>query len=186
MSNFPVIATILSMILGLSVTRLLTGLVTLFRIRHTTPIDWVPIVWAAVLFSIQLEFWWAINQLPKLEDSFSFLEFIFFVLLTLMLFITASLLLPNRSEDEADGVQVYFEKDGRYALLSLSAFLVLGFILNVFILHSPMLAYWAMLDVLMITLPTVAFLAKSRKIYAAITLIYLPLSTVDLLVSLAD
>ncbi len=174
------------MILGLSVTRLLTGLVTLFRIRHTAPIDWVPVAWATVLFSTQLEFWWAINQLPMLEDSFSFSEFIFFVLLTLMLFITASLLLPNRSEDEADGAQVYFEKDGRFALLSLSAFLVLGFILNVFILHSPMLAYWAVLDALMIILPTVAFLAKSRRIYAAITLIYLPLSAIDLLVSLTD
>lgn len=186
MNNFPIIATILSMVLGLSITRLLTGLVTLFRIRKTAPTDWVPIVWAAVLFSIQLEYWWAINQLPTLESSFSYLEFLFFVLLTLMLFVTASLLLPTRSEDEASGVRVYFEQDGRFALLSLSAFLTLGLVLNVFVMKVPLWSYWAILDIFMITLPIIGFLAKSRKIYAAITLVYLPLMALDIFVSLNE
>lgn len=34
MSNFPIVATVLSMILGLSVTRLLLGVLTVFRIRR--------------------------------------------------------------------------------------------------------------------------------------------------------
>lgn len=83
------------------VTRLLTGLVTIFRIRRTSPVDWVPLAWSGILFSMQLEYWWAINQLPTLRETFQFSEFIFLVLMTLTLFLTAALLLPSRSEDEA-------------------------------------------------------------------------------------
>lgn len=57
MNNFPIVATVLSMILGLSVTRLLLGLVTVFRIRRSAKPDWVPLVWAVMLFTIQLDFW---------------------------------------------------------------------------------------------------------------------------------
>lgn len=185
MSSFPIIATILSMVLGLSVTRLLLGLVTVFRIRRTSPVDWVPLVWAFVLFETQLEYWWAINQLPVLKPTFTFPEFIFLVLITLMLFLSAALLLPSRSEDEQDGLRLYFERDGRYGLLSYSSFLLLGFAVNVIFMQSPIASGWAYIDVIMMILPVIAFFAMSRKVYATITLVYLPLSIFDTFLSLA-
>lgn len=174
------------MILGLSVTRLLLGLVTVFRIRRTSPIDWVPLVWAVVLFETQLEYWWAINQLPSLRTTYTFEEFIFLVLLTLTLFLSAALLLPSRNEDELNGLRVYFEQDGRYSLLSYSAFLTLGFVANIFFMKSPMASEWAYIDIVMIVLPIMAFFSKSRAIYAAITLGYLPLSIFDTFLSLSS
>jgi hypothetical protein len=59
MNNFPIVATVLSMILGLSVTRLLLGALTVFRIRRVAKPDWVALVWAVMLFTMQLQFWWA-------------------------------------------------------------------------------------------------------------------------------
>ncbi|WP_166219372.1 hypothetical protein [Pseudomonas atagonensis] len=56
MSNFPIVATILSMILGLSVTRLLLGALTVFRIRRAAAPDWVALLWAVMLFATQLDF----------------------------------------------------------------------------------------------------------------------------------
>ncbi|MDI7863496.1 hypothetical protein MRS76_16190 [Rhizobiaceae bacterium n13] len=186
MSSFPIIATILSMVLGLSVTRLLLGLVTVFRIRRASPIDWVPLVWALVLFETQLEFWWAINQLPSIKPTFNFQEFIFLVLLTLMLFLSAALLLPSRSEDEQEGLRIYFEQDGRYSLLSYSAFLVLGFAVNVFFMKSPVASEWAYIDIILFILPVAAFFARSRTLYAAISLGYLPLTIFDTFLSLSN
>lgn len=186
MSNFPVIATILSMVLGLSVTRLLLGLVTVFRIRRTSPADWVPLVWALVLFVSQLEYWWAINQLPAIKPTYSFPEFAFLVLLTLMLFLSTALLLPSRGEDERDGLRSYFEDDGRFGLLAFAAFLALGFVVNVFFLNSPIASEWAYSDVVMIIGPIATFVAKSRRVYAALTLLYLPFAMFDMAVSLAS
>lgn len=126
MGSFPVIATVLSMVLGLSITRLLLGLVTVFRIRYSSSADWVPLAWSFVLFEAQLEYWWSINQLPQLRATFTFPEFVFLVALTLMLFVSAALLLPSRGEDEQVSLQNYFERDGRFALLAYAAFLALG------------------------------------------------------------
>ncbi|OLO04983.1 hypothetical protein [Salinicola socius] len=186
MSNFPIIATMLSMVLGLSVTRLLLGAVTVFRIRRTAKLDWVPIVWAVILFSIQLEFWWAINSLPEVKTTFSFPAFLLLVLLTLSLFVASALLLPNRSEDELCGLRIYFEQDGRYALLSLSTYLFLGFVVNIAFLQTSPLALWGALDLLMIALPIGAFFARSRKVYSAIALLYIPISVIDVVISLAS
>lgn len=186
MSNFPIVATVLSMILGLSVTRLLLGALTVFRIRREAAPDWVALVWAVMLFAVQLEFWWAVNALPEIKHTFSFLEFLLLVLLALSLFVSAALLLPSRSEDERNGLRVYFEQDGRFALLSLSTYLFLGLIVNIVLFQSSPLALWGALDLIMIALPVGAFIAKSRNVYAAITLIYVPINVIDLAVSLTN
>ncbi|WP_313606748.1 hypothetical protein [Rhizobium sp.] len=184
--TFPILATVISMVLGLSVTRLLTGLVTVFRIRRRSPLDWVPLAWSAVLFMMQLQYWWAINQLATLRQMFQFGEFIFLVLMTLMLFLTAALLLPSRSEDETDGLRVYFEQDGRYSLLSLSAFLLFGFIVNVFGFQSSVASAWAVTDVPMIVFPALAFVLQDRKYYTSITALYVSLCALDSWISLTS
>lgn len=186
MSNFPIVATVLSMILGLSVTRLLLGALTVFRIRRAAAPDWVALVWAVMLFMTQLDFWWAVNSLPQVKGTFSFLEFMLLVLLALSLFVSAALMLPSRSEDEQHGLRIYFEQDGRYALLSLSVYLFLGMIVNIVLFKASPLALWGALDVVMIVLPVCAFLAKSRRTYSVITLIYVPITVIDTAVSLAN
>ncbi|KQS71700.1 hypothetical protein ASG39_20815 [Rhizobium sp. Leaf371] len=183
--NFPIVATVISMVLGLSVTRLLTGLVTVFRIRRSSQLDWVPLAWSGILFLTQLQYWWAINQLSALRPTFQFGEFLFLVLMTLMLFLTAALLLPSRGEDEARGLRVYFEEDGRFALLSLTAFFLFGLVVNVFGFQSPIESAWAVTDIPMIVLPVLAFLSRKRNYYAAITALYLPLCALDVWISLA-
>jgi hypothetical protein len=184
MSNFPIVATVLSMILGLSVTRLLLGALTVFRIRRAAAPDWVSLVWAVMLFTTQLDFWWAINSLPAVKTTFTFLEFLLLVLLAVSLFVSSALLLPSRSEDEQNGLRIYFEQDGRYALLSLSIYLLLAFVVNIVFFQATPVAVWGALDIVMIILPVCAFLAKSRKAYSIITLIYIPINAIDIAVSL--
>jgi uncharacterized membrane protein len=186
MSNFPIVATVLSMLLGLSVTRLLLGALTVFRIRRAAEPDWVALVWAVMLFATQLDFWWAVNALPEVKASYSFSEFLLLVLLALSLFVSAALLLPSRSEDEQNGLRIYFEQDGRYALLSLSTYLFLGFVVNILLFKASPIALWAAFDVVMIVLPICAFAAKSRKLYSAITIFYVPLTVIDLAISLTN
>ena len=184
MDEFRMMATVLSMVLGLGVTRLLLGLVTVFRIRLTSRTDWLPLVWAGIVFVDQLQFWWAINQLPAVRQAFTFGDFIFLVVLTLTLFLAAALLLPSRSEDETDGLRRYFERDGRYALLAFAAFLSLGFVANIRFFKATPLAPWSLLDLPMIALPVAVFFATSRKTQACITIGYVPLLAVDIWISL--
>ena len=88
-----------------------------------------------------------------MRTHYGFGDLLFSVAMTLMLFVTAALLLPSRAEDETQGLRAYFEANGRYALLSLSSFLLFAFGLNVFYLEQPYEAVWAVLDLPMIALP---------------------------------
>ncbi len=100
-----------------------------------------------------------------------------------MLFLTAALLLPSRSEDETEGLRAYFEQDGRYALISLTGYLLLGFVVNLFEFEGSLDAAWAFTDIPLIILPVLAFILRERKYYAAITLVYVPLSALDIWIS---
>ncbi|GLH33024.1 MULTISPECIES: hypothetical protein [Pseudomonas] len=184
MSNFPIVATVLSMILGLSVTRLLLGALTVFRIRRSAAPDWVALVWAVMLFTTQMDFWWAVNTLPQIRATFSFQEFLLLVLLALSLFVSSALMLPSRSEDELEGLRVYFEQDGRYALLFLSGYYLLGFIVNVLLFGVSPMALWGAFDVIMIVIPLCVFAARSRKAYALLTVAFVPINIADLVISL--
>ncbi|MDG9924508.1 MULTISPECIES: hypothetical protein [unclassified Pseudomonas] len=184
MGNFHILVTVLSMILGLSITRVLLGAMTVFRIRRVARPDWVALAWAVVLFLFQLQFWWALNDLPTFKNAFSFVEFLLLVCLALSLFSAAALILPSRSEDEADGLQVYFEQDGRFALLAICAYLGLGSATNILFFNSSPFQLWGALDLFMFAVPLAAFFARSRRFYAPLTLIYLPLALLDIAVSL--
>jgi hypothetical protein len=171
------------MVLGLGVTRILLGFITVFRIRRESPVDWVPLTWASILFVLQLQYWWAITQLPSVKPTFSFLDFVFLVVLTLMLYLSAALMLPNRNDDEKEELRVYFEKDGRYALLALTGYLLLGFFANIFFFNLSPNSNWGLSDIPMIILPVAAFIAKSRRVYAALTIVYVPLAAWDIWIS---
>ncbi len=186
MGNFPILVTVLSMVLGLSITRILLGVMTVFRIRRTAPPDWVALAWAFTIFLFQLEFWWALNDLPTFKKDFSFVEFLLLVSLTLSLFSAAALILPSRSEDELYGLQVYFEQDGRFALLAICTYLGLGSVTNILFFNASPFQLWAVLDMVMFTLPLAVFFARPRRLYAALTLIYLPLSVIDTTISLSS
>ncbi|BAN54973.1 MULTISPECIES: hypothetical protein [Pseudomonas] len=184
MANFTVLVTVLSMVLGLSITRILLGLITVFRIRRTARPDWVAVVWAFTLFLFQLQFWWALNDLSTIKKEFTFGEFLLLVSLTLALFSAAALILPSRSEDELNGLKVYFEQDGRYALLATCTYLGLGSVINVLFFNVSPFQLWAVLDLVMIAVSLAAFFAQSRRLYAPLTLAYLLLSVFDIAVSL--
>jgi hypothetical protein len=185
MDTFHPMATVLSMVLGLGVTRLLLSAVTVFRTRKTSAVDWVPLAWATSLFLTQLEYWWAINQLPTTRPEFSFLDFVSLVVLTLMLFVASALLLPSRPEDEEGGLRAYFEGEGRYALLAMATFTAMGFAANLVFFSAPLWSLWALMDVPMLALLLIGFFGKARRIREGAAALYLPLLTVDVWISLA-
>lgn len=180
MDEFRMIATVLSMVLGLGVTRLLLGVVAVFRARQQSPVDWVPVAWAGCLFMEQLQYWWAINFLPTVRSEFSFLDFLFLVLLTMTLFVAAALLLPSRPEDEQAGLRAYFDKDGRYGVLAIAVFSTLALAVNVFFFEATPLSAWGALEVPLIAIPLAAFLARTRRSQVLLVAAYVPLSLIDM------
>ena len=176
MDSFRWIAVALSMILGLGVTRLLSAVVAVFRSRHHAQLDWVPLVWTGCIFLWQLQYWWAIIELPGLIKAWTLRSFLMLVSLTLLLFVSAALVLPPSELGEEVSLRTSFERDGRWALVSLSTYFGLALVTDWLLWSlSPFSLSGAML-VLLILLPLGFVWSRSRPVQEAITILYVPLS----------
>ena len=130
MDTFRWIAVVVSMILGLGVTRLLSSAVAVFKSRRRAAVDWLPLVWALVIFVQQIDFWWSLEELSILVPKWTFAEFLMLVALVLVLFLAAALILPQAEMERGDTLRGFFDRDGRYALLALAVFSLLAILAN--------------------------------------------------------
>jgi hypothetical protein len=180
MDAFRWITVALSMILGLGVTRLLSAFIAIFRSRTHAQLDWVPLAWAACIFMWQLQFWWAIIELPNLMQTWTFTAFLTLVGLTLLLFIAAALVLPPHELREKENLADFFQRDGRWALIALSTYFILAFFVDWRFWHVPLFSYLCLFMVLLIILPCVYIFIRTRFIQQAITGIYIGLSLISI------
>jgi len=109
-----------SIILGLGLTRLLSNAIVVFKSRSQTRLDWVPILWAGCIFIWQVQYVWAVIELPNQPETWTLLDFTLLLGVSLLLFIAAALILPDSELPENQDLSEYFERDGRWALLALS------------------------------------------------------------------
>jgi hypothetical protein len=175
----------LSLVLGLAITRLLSGLVSIFRARSRAELDWIPVCWTVVLLLSLFEVWMVLNELPRREDSFSFPEYVGLGGMMMLLFAAAALLLPPGELEKGDSLRAYFAEEGRFALPIYSLFLGLAAVANVRLLGGDPMSLWFGLDIALILLPLGAFVSRTRRVEELVTAAYMPLFLLDLYVSVA-
>ena len=118
MNSFTWIATIMSMVLGLGVARLLTDFINAVRARRATRIDWVPLTWAFCIFLTQIQFWWAFGQLADSKPVWDFVNFLGLVTMVVLLFAAAAQLLPSSDSEREGELRQFFAERGRWALVT--------------------------------------------------------------------
>ncbi len=171
MDTFRWIAIVVATILGLGVARLLNSAVTLFRARHRPGLDWLPMVWAAMIFGQQMDFWWALQGFTAVT-VWSIGGFLLLVGLVLTLFVAAALILPAELA-EGESLETYFEQDGRWALIVLACFNGLAIIPNVLLGDEGIFSLTEEVNMILAAVPVVAF-AGSRPVRIAATAVYVP------------
>ena len=164
MDAFRWISVVLSMILGLAVTRLLSALVAVFRSRTRAQLDWVPLAWAGCIFLWQLQYWWAIIELPGMINAWTLGSFLLLVSLTLLLFVSAALVLPPSELKEDDTLRASFERDGRWGLVSLSAYFGLALVTDWILWDVSPFSLWGAFLMALMVLPLVCVWSRSRRV----------------------
>jgi hypothetical protein len=176
MESFRWIAIALSIVLGLGVTRLLASLVVVFKSRNKSKLDWIPLVWAGTIFLWQIQFWWAIIELPGIVKVWTLGSFLTLLSLTLLLYVSAALVLPHTELKDKESLLVSFELDGRWSLVSLSAYFALALFSDWWFWGiSPITLKGASLIALII-LPHAFLWSRSRRLQEAISIMYILLS----------
>jgi len=108
METFQHIKTVLSIILGLSITQLLRGTVKLVQHPGREKPYLVHLLWTFYLFLVLIHFWWWEYQL-KVIVKWDFAEYFFIIGYIIVYYVLCALLFPDDLKD-FDGYEDYFYK----------------------------------------------------------------------------
>lgn len=175
-SPFRWISVALSLVLGFGVTRLLSGGVAMFKSRSIASLDWIPLAWAACIFLWQLQFWWAVIELPSLIKTWHLGQFMILLSLTLLLFIAAALILPSTELKKGENLKDSFERDGHWALPCLSLYFFVAFVADWHFWGVLPFSYFGALLIALLITPLVFVFVSARWAQASITVGYILLS----------
>ncbi len=179
MDTFRWMSTVFSLILGLGVARILLASVAIFRARGLNRIDWLPCLWAFVIFIQQITFWWSLEELATTIRHWTFPNFLLLVSLVLSLFLAAAAILPTDGITSGS-LREFFERDGRWGLLALAAFNAIAVAINALFWRVDLLSPGELLNLGLVVLPLVVF-AGQRRVQIAATLLYIPLGVFGVL-----
>ena len=113
MDAFSYLAVLLSIVLGLGLTQILTAAGRIIRQRGSIRVHWLPILWAAILFVIYLQVWWAMYGMRFRREG-SFLAFAVALAQTALLYLMAAVVLPEQIDDEGSDLAIYFDRHHRW------------------------------------------------------------------------
>lgn len=124
---FAYLSVLLSIILGLAIAEVLQGYRSLLLARGAVRLYAPPLIWSGIMLVLAIHFWWASFGLAK-RENWDFTAFCAVLMQTVMLFMGASLLLPNKRRDEPiDLREHYYREAGPFFSFGL-LFILFGFI----------------------------------------------------------
>ena len=109
MSAFEFISVLLSIVVGLALTRLLSGVGRALEIRRKIRFYWVQGVWVVNVGLLLIAFWWATLFSHVDEEVWLFPNFVLLLLYSVLLFLQAVLIIPTDFEEGADLEAHFFE-----------------------------------------------------------------------------
>ena len=93
-SLFEILAVIVSVIVGLGLTRILQGVARMLEARARVRAYWVHLVFTGIVFLGHLLFWWLFWSSRQVE-AWSFFPFLFLLLQPILLYLLADLCFPD-------------------------------------------------------------------------------------------
>ena len=113
MDAFSYLSVLLSIIIGLAVTQILTGMRGLMLGREQVKGYWPTQVWAGVLLLILTQTWWAMFDLRN-RQVWDFSHFAILLAETISLYLLAGLVYPDFSPDRAIDLRSHYFAQRRH------------------------------------------------------------------------
>ena len=101
MSQFEVITITLSFVLGLSMSHLLWAAAAAVRARRDLRLRWLPFLWAACIFFVHVQYWFAAFAINTVIDQWTWSWYLQMLALGVLLFASGALVLPSESQQRS-------------------------------------------------------------------------------------
>jgi hypothetical protein len=176
MGLFEFLMILLSVIIGLALTELLTGVANLLRVRETVHFYWVHVGLQLGIFVALLQQWWESWDLAKV-DAISFGAVLMLIVPSLVLFLIAHMLFPRPAKDA--NLEDYYYKQSPI----IWGLVVFGTIEGTFLIplveQEPIFHASNISGLPMVALCVALAASKSRKVHAVVVPIVLALVVLD-------
>ena len=171
MEAFNYVSVIFSVVIGLGLSHLLTGIVELVKARRRVRFYWVHLVWVALTFVGHIFLWWTMWNLRLLRD-WNFFSFLLILLAPVLLYAAASFLLPKVEPDSAIDLREYFYENHRPFFGVSAAFTALMGAENWLLTgsHSPLPV--TIIFALWFALLCLSAVLKNARYHAAVSLLF--------------
>lgn len=107
MTPFEYVSVLISIILGLGITVLLTGLADIIRNYQAVKVYWPYLIWILIVFILHFQEWW-ISYSLRSEMEWTLPRFLFVITYPIVLFILAHLLFPQKWSKKGVDLKVFY------------------------------------------------------------------------------
>jgi len=101
MDEFSYVSVLITIILGLGITQLMTGLGWLIVFREGVRLYWPTVAWVALLLILHILTWWTMFGLRNYHE-WSFFAFLIVLLQPIVLYLLSALILSNLTDLKAN------------------------------------------------------------------------------------
>lgn len=122
MTKFEIVTITLSFVLGLSMSHLLWAASALFRARRHVRLHPLPLLWAACIFFVHVQYWFAAFAIDKVIEQWTWSWYLQMLTLGILLFLSGALVLPSESKQYTGDLLEDFKDNGRLGLIPLAAY----------------------------------------------------------------
>ena len=171
MDAFGYVSVIMSVVIGLGLSHLLTGVVELFKARRRVRFYWVHLVWVVLIFVGHIFLWWTMWNL-RLIRAWNFFSFLLILLAPVLLYVAAAFLVPKIDDEGSLDLRDYFYQNNSAFFLVNAAFTALMGTENWVLTGRPspprvtlVLAFW-------FALLCVSAAVKNARYHAVVALLF--------------
>lgn len=132
MSPFEFVTVLISIILGLGITQIMSGIADLIHQWGRVRLYWPHFLWIVLVFILHVQEWWLLYQLKDIE-VWRLPMFLFQVLYPISLFILARILFPMASDEHAADMRGFYLHNYRKLFVMVMVLSSISGVENVFI-----------------------------------------------------
>lgn len=107
MTPFEHLSVLISIVLGMGIAHLLWSVQRLVQARQRVRLYWLPLLWTALVFTIQVEWWWASFDFRQ-HMRWNFFYFLFVLLSPVTLYLAAAFVLPDIEGERSYDLRDYY------------------------------------------------------------------------------
>jgi hypothetical protein len=105
---FEHLSVLISIVLGLGMAHLLWSVHRIVQARERVKLYWLTILWVAVIFVAQVEWWWASYSFQNQVTDWTFFYFLFVLASPVTLYLAAAFVLPDIEPGQQYDLREYY------------------------------------------------------------------------------